>query len=111
MPMPDENPTDLAAPSRADERTETAGSNANQGLLRPLQGGADGLPDGGPTIEVTYGMLRYEDGRGPLADLRLPRYKSAGLSGLPEADAGIVPPQWGDPDAPKGATGPQKAEE
>lgn len=71
---------------------------------RPFQGGTDGLPDGGPTTgKQTYGEMRCGDNHGPLDSVRMPSGGGAGsgLSGLPEAILGAVPPQYADPDAPK----------
>lgn len=73
--------------------------------FRPFQGGTDGLPDGGPTGQMTtYGEMRYGDNHGPMDSVRMPQGggAGAGLSGLPEASAGAVPPQYNDPEAPEG---------
>lgn len=70
--------------------------------LRPLQGGATGLTQPA-TMDQTYGQMRYADGEGPAAAKRLPNGTGSGLSGLPEATAGMVPPLYAEPasqDAP-----------
>lgn len=69
---------------------------------RSFQGGTDGVPDGFATTDQTYGMLKYEDGEtGPFANLKAVNGASSGLSGLPEADAGVAPAQFSNPEAPR----------
>lgn len=78
---------------RVPGRNEPDPENLRQ---RSFQGGADGT--GEPATErPTYGDIAYEDGDGPAAGVRLPAGAGSGLSGLPAADAGNVPPLWDDP--------------
>jgi|GEM_PF-4069860 len=55
--------------------------------FRSFQGGADGAGEP-PNVTTAVSHLPYN--------------KSAGLSGLPAADAGAQPPQWDKTDAPPG---------
>jgi hypothetical protein len=64
---------------------------------RPFQGGADGLASP-PTQQHTYGDYRGKDVA--FADRRMPPNLGAGLSGLPEANAGSVEPLYNSPEAP-----------
>lgn len=64
---------------------------------RPFDGGSDGLTDP-PTQEYTYGNYRGNDV--PFANRSMPPNLGAGLSGLPEANAGRVEPLFNSPEAP-----------
>lgn len=75
--------------------------------MRSFQGGANGIGPR-PTVDQTFGQMKYEDGDGAFAGLHLPNGLGSGLSGLPEANAGIAPALWDDPQAAPGATGPQQ---
>lgn len=65
---------------------------------RSFQGGTDSLTNTDPPAirPVSYGDVH---GANPPADTT-GTGGGAGLSGLPEADAGNVTPQWASPDAP-----------
>lgn len=90
-------------------RNEPDSRNIRQ---RSFQGGADGIPDayqagGGPT-SVTYGDIRYEDGEGPAAGADMTGGTGSGLSGMPQATAGNIPPLWDDPTSAPAPSKPQK---
>ncbi len=69
-------------------------------VRRSLQGGADGIPDVLQAEPVRYGDFRYDDSEGPAADTTVRGGGAgAGLSGMPQANAGNVPPLWDDHDS------------
>ncbi|HEY3365368.1 MAG TPA: hypothetical protein VGK74_09985 [Symbiobacteriaceae bacterium] len=79
--------------------------------FRSFQGGTDGLPDGvAEADESTYAMMKFDgDGRrSPIEGLETVQGASAGLSGLPQADAGTTPAQFNDPDAPRNIGGGER---
>jgi hypothetical protein len=84
--------------TRVPGRDEPDPKNIRQ---RGFQGGTDSLSEP-PTTDQTYGQMRYADGEGPFADVRLPNGAGSGLSGLPQANAGTVPPLYNDPKSPEG---------
>lgn len=71
------------------------GPNESDPLMireRSFQGGADGI---GPraTKQWTYGDVRYADGEGPNANMKLPQ-GAGSMMGLPQLNAGNIPPLW-----------------
>lgn len=85
--------------NRVPDRNEPDPQNER---LRSFQGGADGLPDawqaGGPARQVTYGHTRYGDDHGPADSIVVEGGGAgSGLSGMPQANAGNVPPLWAEP--------------
>jgi hypothetical protein len=87
-------------PDRVPGRNQPDPENIRQ---RSFQGGTDGLSSP-PTEIPTYGDMKYADGEGPFADVD-GRKLSAGLSGMPQANAGTAPALFNDPRTPPGQPG------
>lgn len=84
-------------PDRVPGRNEPDPLNIRQ---NSFQAGSDGLTQP-PTMRLTYGDMKYEDGEGPYADFSA-RDQSSGLSGTAQADTGATPALFNDPDLRNG---------